>query len=84
MQKDIAKGKMGWNMAILSTMVISYLLSLTGFATISHILGVILEYIYPALIILAITSILHKYIGFKPVKQSFWVGVLVTIMYKLV
>lgn len=83
LQKDIAQNKINWPVAVFSTTGISFLLSLTGFATISKVLGNILEYIYPALIILAITSILHKYGQFKYMKRTFWASIVIALMYKL-
>ena len=83
LQKDLAKNVINWPIAILITIVISFLLSLTGFAAISRLLGTILEYIYPSLIILAITSMLYKYTEFKSIKQSFWACIILALTYKL-
>ena len=83
LQKDIAKNKISWPIAIVFTMLISFSLSLTGFATISSILSSILGYIYPALITLAITSILYKYTGFKAIKPLFWMSVAASLVYNL-
>lgn len=83
LQKDIARGKISWNMAVLATMAISYLLSLVGFSGISWLLGVILECMYPALIMLAATSILCKYTRFKLVKQSFWLSIMLVLIYSI-
>jgi len=83
LRQDIAKNKISWQSAIGVTIVISFLLSLTGFDAIYKILGTLLQYIYPALIVLAITSILHKYIEFKLIKQSFWASILIALIYQL-
>lgn len=83
LQKDIAKYKLSWPISVVITMLISFLLSQTGFATVSSILGSILELIYPALITLAISSILHIYFGFRPIKSLFWLCVITTATYKL-
>ncbi|MFN8912346.1 MAG: branched-chain amino acid transport system II carrier protein [Alphaproteobacteria bacterium] len=82
LQKDIAHSKISWNTSILITTIISYLVSLTGFTTISKALGLVLEYIYPGLIILAIASILHKYSKFKSTKESFWISIIIAITCK--
>ena len=82
--KGIAKSKTSWQIAIGIMVVISFLLSLTGLAAISKVLGSILQYIfYPALIVLAITSILCKYIWFKSIQQLFWASITAALIYRL-
>ena len=81
---DLARKKISWHVSTSITLVISFALSLTGFAAIFNTLGVILVYIYPALITLTFSSILYKYYDFKWSKQSFWLTVLVSSVYNLI
>lgn len=83
LQKDITKGKINWNISILFSTAISYFLSLIGFQAISNLLGAILEFLYPALITLSVTSILSHYFNFKFVKHSFWLSIIFTGILKM-
>lgn len=80
-QTDLTRKKLNWPISVLTTVTLSFLLSLTGFDTISRMLAMILTYIYPALITLAISSILHKYYGFKWVKECFWGSLIIALLY---
>ncbi|MFI4983848.1 MAG: branched-chain amino acid transport system II carrier protein [Rickettsiales bacterium] len=84
LQKDLSKNKLSWPVAIVITLVLSYSLSLIGFAAISTILGEILRYVYPALIVLTIALILKHYLGFAYIRLSFWIAILVTIGLQLI
>lgn len=83
LRKDICKENISWHMAIIITLVISFALSLTGFAAIFSFLAGILVYIYPALIVLTITSILEKFINFKWSKQCFWATLVIAALCNL-
>lgn len=80
---DIAHKKISWESSIIATLVISFGLSLIGFAAIFSFLANILIYVYPALISLTITSVLEKYYNFKWSKQSFWVTLIIVSIYNL-
>ncbi|MGV2432311.1 MAG UNVERIFIED_CONTAM: branched-chain amino acid transport system II carrier protein [Rickettsiaceae bacterium] len=80
LQHDIARDKISWNLSIIITALISFTLSLTGFKTIASMLGIILTYIYPALIVFTISAILHKYTGFKHTKHVFWLSVIFVVL----
>ena len=82
LQTDIAKEKISWLVAMIITIAISFALSLIGFKAISSILGQILTYLYPALITLTISAIAVKVYAFKWPKQTFWLTLSMTIIYK--
>ena len=82
--KDLCKGKISHFSSIVITIIVSFLLSLLGFSSISKILGVILEYLYPALILLTIIAIANKYFEFKYNKLTFWMVIIITAGCKLV
>lgn len=69
---DICNQKLKWHWSIIITIAISYILSLAGFAFIASKLGAILTYVYPALIVLTISSIAKKLFGFSYTKHAFW------------
>ena len=79
-QKDVMQSKISWGSAIFITIITSFLLSLTGFATISSILETILRYLYPALIILSISAIINLYVKVKMIKPLFWSSVAVSLV----
>jgi LIVCS family branched-chain amino acid:cation transporter len=82
LRKDIAKEKLSWNTSIVITLIISFILSLTGFDAIVALLGSVLVYAYPALISLTIASILHQFYNFKWVKEVFWLTLIIAAVYK--
>lgn len=83
LQKDVFKNKISWSWASILTVVIAFLLSFIGFTNISKVLGIILEFFYPALIMFTLTSILNKYSSFRHIKKTFWATVAITLTYKL-
>ena len=78
---DIFRDKISYQYATLITLVISFLFSLMGFSSITSILGVILEYMYPAFIMLVITSFLNKYGKINIVKEAFWITLLISMIW---
>lgn len=80
LSRDIAGEKINWTWSISITTIISYILSLAGFAFIASKLGLILTFIYPALIVFTISSIAKKKFGFKYTKHVFWITVIFGIV----
>lgn len=80
LNEDVFKKKLSWNKSIFISILISYVLSLTGFDNIVIFLHSILSYAYPALISLTLTSILNYFYGFNRIKELFWVIVISTIV----
>ena len=76
LKEDLSKNKISWRGSVWISIIISFALSLTGFAAIFSLLATILAYIYPALITLTIAAILHQYYSFKWSKQLFWLTLL--------
>lgn len=83
LQQDIAKNKISRTTAIVITLSISFLLSLTGFTALSKFLALILEYLYPALIAFAVCSMVQRLTEIKLVKPTFWLTVAAAWGYKL-
>lgn len=80
LKTDVLKDKISWNSSIIISMIISFVISLTGFTNIATLLHLILVYLYPALITLSITAILAKYYNFKWIKETFWGTLLISII----
>ncbi len=76
LKEDVTRNKISWSSSVWISIIISFALSLTGFAAIFSLLATMLAYIYPALITLTIAAMLHQYYGFKWTKQLFWITVL--------
>jgi LIVCS family branched-chain amino acid:cation transporter len=83
LRTDISANKISWPFAVIVTICISFALSLTGFATIFNLLATILTYVYPALITLTLTAILHQYYNFKWTKLFFWITLITNGCYSL-
>ncbi len=69
LKKEIFKAKVGDRVSILITLCIGFLVSILGFSGIARILGPIVEVIYPALIVMTVVNIGHKFWGLK---NSHW------------
>jgi LIVCS family branched-chain amino acid:cation transporter len=67
--KEISQEKIGFPVALIITLAISFFVSTLDFSGIAMILGPILETIYPALIVLTVVNIIHKLIGYD---RSHW------------
>ncbi len=83
LHSDITRKKISWKASTIITSVISFALSLTGFATIFTVLGTILTYIYPALTALTIAAIIQHYYNIKITKPAFWSVLIVNAAYAL-
>lgn len=68
-QKEIFKGKVHSHFSLFITLIIGFFVSTLGFSGIAKILGPVLEMIYPALIMLTIVNIAHKFWG---IRNSHW------------
>jgi LIVCS family branched-chain amino acid:cation transporter len=68
-RKEICREKVGSKSSLLITLAIGFFISTIGFSAIAQFLGPIVEVIYPALIMLTVVNIVHKFWGFK---KSHW------------
>jgi branched-chain amino acid:cation transporter, LIVCS family len=69
LKKEICQDKIGFKTSLFITMAIGFVISTIGFSGIAGFLGPIVEVIYPALIMLTVINIIHKFWG---VKKSHW------------
>ncbi|MES2200406.1 MAG: branched-chain amino acid transport system II carrier protein [Chlamydiota bacterium] len=69
LQKEVFKEKINHHASILITLAIGFFVSTLGFSGIARFLGPVLEVIYPALIMLTLVNIAHKFWG---VRNSHW------------
>ncbi|MBS0185314.1 MAG: branched-chain amino acid transport system II carrier protein, partial [Proteobacteria bacterium] len=81
LSQDIFRHKVSYKYATLLTLSISFLFSLMGFSSITSLLGIILQNMYPALIMLMMTSFLYKYRQINIVKESFWITLVISIIW---
>jgi len=68
LRKEISKERIAPSLSLAATLAIAFLVSTLEFSGIAKIIGPILEICYPALIVLAISSILQKVWGWKSVR----------------
>lgn len=80
-QKDVMSEKITEKQSILLTVVVTFAMSLLGFQKIYELLGTILENIYPALIVLAITNIVNVLFRKDYGKVPFWLTLITSILY---
>lgn len=79
LHKTVFKEKIPYTVALLVTLVVSFLISTLHFSGISAFLVPIVQVCYPALIVLSIVNILHKIYGFKPVKRYVYVTLAISL-----
>ncbi|MDR2458591.1 MAG: branched-chain amino acid transport system II carrier protein [Holosporales bacterium] len=68
--KDIFREKISRNMTLAGVGISSFMMSLLGFSGICSILGMILEKVYPALIVFVVVRIAHHYLSGARQRQS--------------
>ena len=69
LHKEVLKEKVGHKISLISTLLIGLVISTFGFGGIAKYLGPLLEMTYPALIVMTVISISHKFWG---IKNSHW------------
>lgn len=79
LRKEVFGEKVGHRLSMLITLLIGFSVASLGFSAIARFLGPVLEVIYPALIVLTLVNIAHKFWGFK---NSHW-PVTVTLLARL-
>lgn len=79
--KDITFGKISYPVALILTLVVTFLMSLLQFSGIMSYLAMILMWCYPALITLCIVNILHKLYGFPYIKAPVIITFLITAIF---
>lgn len=79
LRKDVLQDKIGNKFSLLITLGIGFSVSTLDFSGIASFIGPILEFVYPALIVLTLSNIAHKIWG---VKTSHW-PVTLTVAAKL-
>lgn len=72
LHETLFKEKFSYQVSLLLTLGLSFLVSTLQFEGISSFLVPILQIFYPALIVLCILNVLHKLYGFQPVKSIFY------------
>jgi branched-chain amino acid:cation transporter, LIVCS family len=68
LQSDVLKGKGGYLTPVLITLGISFAISNLGFTGIAALIGPVLKFLHPALIVLCLLNIAHKLYNFRPVR----------------
>jgi len=83
-QKEVTSESITEKQSIVLTVIMTFAMSLLGFQKIYELLGIILENIYPALIVLAITNIVNVIFQKDYGKVPFWVTLGMSILYGIV
>jgi len=80
LKKEICKDKLSLPLSMATTLLIAFCISTLDFQGIMRILGPILEFTYPALIVLTVTSIFHKLWGLKIIRTPVAIAVLLKVL----
>lgn len=67
-QNGVLKGKVRYEIILVVSLLVTFLMANIEFSGISAFLGPILEVCYPGLIVLTIANIAHRLLDFKPIK----------------
>lgn len=82
--KDVTANKVSYEMALVGTLIISFMVSMLDFTGIAQILLPILHVCYPALIVLSVLNILYKLYNFQSVKVPVFVVFFVSLISYLI
>jgi LIVCS family branched-chain amino acid:cation transporter len=80
LKTEISNNKLSASVSLLVTLAIAFGISTLEFAGIMKIIGPILEFTYPALIVFTITSIFHQLFGLKIIRTPTAIAVLLKIL----
>jgi branched-chain amino acid:cation transporter, LIVCS family len=80
LKKEICKDKLSMPISMATTLLIAFCISTLDFQGIMKILGPILEFTYPALIVLTVTAIFHKLWGLKIIRTPVAIAVLLKVL----
>lgn len=80
LHEDITFEKLGYRNCLILSLLATFFISTLNFTGIMQILGPLLAYCYPALIVLAICNLLHKMYGFEWVKLPVAITFILTIL----
>ena len=83
LHETLFREKCSYQITLLVTLALSFLISTLRFEGISAFLVPILQFFYPALIVLCILNMIYKIYGFKPVKRLFYGTVGMTVVFQL-
>jgi len=72
LEHDVSNGKISRSQAIFATVGIAFVISTLGFNDICRFLEMILEIVYPALIVLTLSNIVAKLFNLKQGSLPFW------------
>ncbi len=77
LQKEITKNALTYVQSVVITATLTFIISLTGFAELSKWLGLLLQTIYPALVVFALSVLLVPKQG-TFIKGGFWCAIILT------
>lgn len=80
LKTEISKNKLPVSLSLLITLSIAFCISTLEFAGIMKIIGPILEFTYPALIVFTVTGIFHQLFGLKIVRTPTAIAVLLKLL----
>lgn len=84
LHRTLLKEKISYGMALGITLLLSFFVSTLHFEGISAFLVPVLQFCYPALIVLTVLNILHKLYDFKPVKPFFYGTIAATLLVRMI
>ena len=80
LKKEIAKDRLPSWASLVVTLLIAFAISTLQFSGIMAFIAPILEFTYPALIVMTMASILHKWFGLKTIRTPIAVAVLIKFL----
>ncbi len=80
LKHEISRNRLPTAVTLLTTLAIAFCISTLQFSGIMAFISPILEFIYPALIVMTVVSIFHKLWGFKSVRAPTAIAVLLKLL----
>lgn len=79
-RKEIAKDRLPASVSLITTLGIAFCISTLEFSGIMKFIAPILEFTYPALIVMTVTGIFHKLFGLKIIRTPVAIAVLLKVL----
>ncbi len=80
LKREVSKDRLPMGVALVTTLGIAFCISTLQFSGIMQFIAPILEYTYPALIVLTVTGIFHKLFGLKIIRTPVAIAVLLKVL----
>jgi branched-subunit amino acid permease len=83
LQKSIRPLEISYGIAVLVTLIVTYAMSLIGFAPLCNFLSFVMNFLYPALIAFVVGNVISHFCPFRRVAWCFYGTLVVVVVVEL-